>query len=132
MRKIGVRQFQQNFHKELKDLPFVVTKDGNDYCVVTPLTAINDIAKMLRPENVTTPVTTTRFPGVKEFYEDEPEEIGNARETGRCNPQNDSCKNLGYPYVVTYPTDEGEETKEYFLCDNHLASARKKYRVREI
>jgi hypothetical protein len=35
MRKITKRQFQQNFHKELENLPFTVTKHGEDCYVVT-------------------------------------------------------------------------------------------------
>lgn len=28
MRKVAIRQFQQNFHKELKSLPFEITRNG--------------------------------------------------------------------------------------------------------
>lgn len=55
-----------------------------------------------------------------------------ARPTGKCEMPNVACKGIGYPHLVTFQTDEGEVTNEYFLCDNHLASARKKYKVREI
>ncbi len=37
-RRVGLRQFQQNFHKEIKELPFIVTKYGKDLFVVTKLT----------------------------------------------------------------------------------------------
>ncbi len=129
MRRIGVRQFQQNFHKELKDLPFVVTKDGNDYCVVTPLTAIDDIAKVLRSDDVTTPVTTKTWVGRKDPYaydviNGSEEETQAAREQDRCQMPNTNCKNLGYLYQVTFMTDEGEKKKDYFLCGVHLKKTR--------
>lgn len=38
MRKVSIRQFQQNFHKELKDIPFEITRKGETVAfVVTKL-----------------------------------------------------------------------------------------------
>src|SRR5436305_2082217 len=101
VRRVGIRQFQQGFHKELKELPFIVTKDGQDYCVVTPFTAINDVAKMLRPNDITTPVTTDPkdivFPQNLRSVDVHIE----PPETGKCEMPNTGCKGIGYRYLVT-------------------------------
>ena len=125
VRRVGIRQFQQNFHKELKELPFIVTKDGNDYCVVTPLTAINDIVKMLRSDDVTTPVTTEKnMPMVHSGWAVDPEEQLDDKPTDRCQAPNANCKNIGYLYRVTFMSDEGEKKKEIFLCGVHIKKAK--------
>lgn len=53
MRKVSIRQFQQNFHKELADLPFVITRRGEDIAVVV-LTANEVMEKMTEHVNAIT------------------------------------------------------------------------------
>src|SRR5437867_3950934 len=114
MRKVGIRAFQQNFHKELKNLPFIVTKDGQDYCVVTPLTPVTEIANMLRQEHIATPKRSLVVtPHDIEMTQD-------AREGGKCEANKGTCRNLGYLYEVTYLENDGEHKEERFLCDMHL------------
>ena len=50
MRRIGIRQFQQNLHSELASLPIVVTKHGKDWFVV----------KLASGDNVVTNVVTNK------------------------------------------------------------------------
>jgi len=39
MRTIGLRQFQQNLHKELADLPVTITRKGIPAYIITDVTA---------------------------------------------------------------------------------------------
>lgn len=36
LRKIGLREFNRNFYKQLKDVPFILTKDKKPYMIVLP------------------------------------------------------------------------------------------------
>ena len=97
MRQIGLRQFQQNLHKELQDLPVTITKKGIPLYVVTS------------------------------YYEGE---RGNLYAVavdgweGQCQAPNQHCRQFGKKYVVTFDTDDGEQTIESYLCPNHLTIAK--------
>jgi len=43
MRTISIRQFQQNFHKELKDVPFVISRRRIPVFVLTTITDNNNV-----------------------------------------------------------------------------------------
>ena len=64
MREISVRQFQQNFHKELKDLPFVVTKHGYPFVRVEKMGKMN-VVTPVTPNVVTNVVTMSTPSGIK-------------------------------------------------------------------
>ncbi len=58
MKKITIREFQQQFHKTIKDVPFVVTSRGIDMYVVTSVKDYQAQPKInvvtLPPKNVVT------------------------------------------------------------------------------
>ena len=41
MRQVSVRQLQQQFHKELKDLPLNITRNGKVFATITPHATIS-------------------------------------------------------------------------------------------
>lgn len=151
MRKIGIRQFQQNFHKELKDLPFIVTKDGKEYCEVNvsqtdvTTTAVNafqnyplvrtsggklvNIGIDLAGEDskdisvINVDLDKINFPDASQL-QDPKFGLVKACPAGRCEAPNTNCKGVGKGYCVTFMTDEGEKKKEIFLCDAHVKKAK--------
>lgn len=118
MRKIGIRQFQQNFHKELIDVPFVVTKNGEDYRVVTS-----------RIGNVTTPmqsINKTKQEKIKVLTQTiQSVDKSLNKENHDCEFPRAFCHSETQQYKATIYEEQGEVTKQMSLCDKHRDAMRK-------
>ena len=104
MRSIGTRQFQQHFHSEIKNLPFVVTKNGDPLFVVT------------YPGN-----TVVTPDGSPIDYEEEivEEKIAEEISYGFCTAPG-GCRNpASGVYTVLAVSDEGQEELKVPLCNSH-------------
>lgn len=119
MRRVGIRQFQQHFFEELKDLPFVVTKFDKEIAVVT---FPNNNVVTSNKENLTNVVTVNgKIAGASQ---NNVTTLQQEEKTYSCEIA--FCKSdQAMPCQVTYFTDEGERMRKKNLCKKHIALIRK-------
>lgn len=98
MKRVSVRNFQLKPTKYLGDLPIILTKYNKDVAKVVPFS-----------ENVLT---------------EKPEEPKNSDWEGQCQAPNQRCRSFGKKYVIMFIGDDGEQTVEQALCEEHLLLAK--------
>jgi hypothetical protein len=71
MRKITIRQFQQNLYRELDNLPVVITRKGIDTFIIRAFDNVttNDNVTTSKSQDVTTSFKLCKYPMCNEYAE---------------------------------------------------------------
>jgi antitoxin (DNA-binding transcriptional repressor) of toxin-antitoxin stability system len=125
MIEIALREFQLHPTQYLKKLPLVLTQYNKPIAQIVPFvnTSVNSFPRTIKDTANVLIRPIRRMPMITKQIPTE-EMTTDALEQGRCEAPNIICKNLGYEYIVTFMTDEGEKKKKVFLCGLHLRKAK--------
>lgn len=126
MRTVSVRQLVRNFSKETQDLPVTVTFKNRPWLVislldgVSPIKPIKTILKSFKESVDASPKVVPQVP-IDNSSTITTQDLSS---THFCQAPNLHCKSLAKgKYDITYQMDEGEVTKQSYLCQVHYEKA---------